>query len=173
MYINNKFEMVIMISRDKSQPDEAPISKEDEIFKLLTHQTRRDIIKVLGERDLTFSQIKKKLEIESPTLSYHLKSMKEFVIQKKSKYTFSDIGRAALLLLTKTDQSMKMSRYKRNLRYIYIVSYVCWVSMGIVIPIIIATIPSIDMQILILLILLHVIAVTNMSVIGFLRSRYL
>ena len=172
MYINNKFEMINMISRDKSQPDEVPISKEEEIFKLLTHQTRRDIIKVLGERDLTFSQIKKKLEIESPTLSYHLKSMKEFVIQKKSKYTFSDIGRAALLLLTKTDQSIKVSKYRRNLWYIYIVSYVCWVLIGFLVPVIIVTTTSIHLQILIILIFVHILAVINMSVIGFLKSRY-
>ena len=161
------------MNQNKTHQEEIPIAKEDEIFKLLTHQTRRNIIKALGERDLTFSQIQKKLEIDSPTLSYHLKSMKEFVIQKKSKYTFSDIGRAALVLLTKTDQSMKMSRYRKNLWYIYAVSYICWVSMGLSIPLVIFTNPSTFMQILILIILVHVIAVANMSVIGFLRSRYI
>ena len=161
------------MNQNKTQQEEIPIANEDEIFKLLTHQTRRNIIKVLGERDLTFSQIQKKLEIDSPTLSYHLKSMKEFVIQKKSKYTFSDIGRAALVLLTKTDQSVKMSRYRRNLWYIYAISYICWVSMGLSIPLVIFTNPSTFMQILILIILVHVIAIINMSVIGFLRSRYI
>ena len=161
------------MNQNKTQQEEIPIANEDEIFKLLTHQTRRNIIKVLGERDLTFSQIQKQLEVDSPTLSYHLKSMKEFVIQKKSKYTFSDIGRAALVLLTKTDQSVKMSRYRRNLWYIYAISYICWVSMGLSIPLVIFTNPSTFMQILILIILVHVIAIINMSVIGFLRSRYI
>jgi len=64
-----------IMRKNKAQPEEIPTSKEDEIFKLLTHQKRRNIIKVLGERDLTFSQIKRNLEIDSPTHSYHLKSM--------------------------------------------------------------------------------------------------
>jgi DNA-binding transcriptional ArsR family regulator len=64
------------MNQNKTHQEEIPITKEDEIFKLLTHQTRRNIIKVLGERDLTFSQIQKKLEIDSPTLSYHLKTMR-------------------------------------------------------------------------------------------------
>jgi len=162
-----------MTNKNEIQPEEIPISKEEEIFKLLTHQTRRNIIKVLGERDLTFSQIKKNLEIDSPTLSYHLKSMNEFVVQKKSKYTFSEIGRAALFLLTKTDQSIKMSKYKRNFRFVYYLTYICWVLMGIFTPIIIKNSASIDLSIFIFEIVLNVIAVINMSVIGFLKSRYI
>jgi len=158
--------------RNQSKPEEIPISEEDEIFKLLTHNTRRNIIKVLGEQDLTFSQIKRNLEIDSPTLSYHLKSMKPFVIQKKSKYTFSQVGRAALYLLTKTDQSLKMSRTKRYFHYIYAVTCICWVIMGFIIPFTIIY-SSIDLSILILIIIVHVLAVINMSVIGFLRSRYI
>ena len=162
-----------MTNKNEIQPEEIPISKEEEIFKLLTHQTRRNIIKVLGDRDLTFSQIKKNLEIDSPTLSYHLKSMNEFVVQKKSKYTFSEIGRAALFLLTKTDQSIKMSKYKRNFRFVYYLTYICWVLMGIFTPIIIKNSASIDLSIFIFEIVLNVIAVINMSVIGFLKSRYI
>ena len=161
------------MSNNKKKPQEIPISEEDEIFKLLTHQTRRNIIKALGERDLTFSQIKRNLNIDSPTLSYHLKSMNLFVIQKKSKYSFSEIGRAALFLLTKTDQSIKMSRYKRYFLYVYLVSYACWVIIGIIAPLITLYSPSIDLSIIIFQIALQFIAVGNMSVIGFLKSRYI
>jgi len=162
-----------MTNKNKIQPEEIPISNEDEIFKLLTNQTRRNIIKILGDRDLTFSQIKRDLEIDSPSLSYHLKSMKPFVIQKKSKYTFSEIGKAALFLLTKTDQSIKMSRYKRNFRYVFYVTYICWVIMGILIPIIINYSSSINLSIHIIEITLNVIAIINMSIIGILKSRYI
>ncbi|NHJ19570.1 MAG: ArsR family transcriptional regulator [Candidatus Lokiarchaeota archaeon] len=158
--------------RNQPKPEEIPTSKEDEIFKLLTHPTRRNIIKALGERDLTFSEIQKNLEIDSPTLSYHLKSMNAFVIQKKSKYSFSEIGRAALFLLTKTDQSIKMSRYRRYFLYVYIVSYACWVITGVITPIIMLFY-SIGLSIFIFEIALNVIAVVNMSVIGFLKSRYI
>ncbi|MFX1481299.1 MAG: winged helix-turn-helix domain-containing protein, partial [Promethearchaeota archaeon] len=117
------------MNKNKSKPEENPASKEDEIFKILTHDTRRSIIKVLGDKDLTFSEIKRGLEpIDSPTLSYHLKSMKQLIIQKNTKYSFSDIGRAALLLLTKTDQSIKMSRYRRNFVNAYVITLFCWIA---------------------------------------------
>ncbi len=162
-----------IMSKNKSKSEEIPISEEDKIFKILTHQTRRNIIKVLGERDLTFSQIKRNLNIDSPTLSYHLKSMSPFVIQKKSKYSFSEIGRAASFLLTKTDQSIKMSRYRRYFLYVYLVTYACWVLIGIVAPLITLYSPSIDISIIIFQIALQFITVANMSVIGFLKSRYI
>jgi len=178
-YYWNKDELLIKMNKNKPQPEEIPISKEDEIFKLLTHQTRRNIIKVLGERDLTFSQIKRNLEIDSPTLSYHLKSMKEFVNQKKSKYTFSDIGRAALYLLTKADQSIKMSRYRRNFFYAHIITGICWVIAGFLFPIIIESIIRIDFSmhsinliVWIIIIVLNIISIINMTVIGFLKDRY-
>ena len=168
-----------MTNKNEIQPEEIPISKEEEIFKLLTHQTRRNIIKVLGERDLTFSQIKNKLEIDSPTLSYHLKSMSQFVVQKKSKYSFSEIGRAALLLLTKTDQSIKMSRYKRHFWYAHIITGICWVLAGFLIPITILSIglkelseASINLIVWVIIIGINVISVINMSVIGILKNRY-
>ena len=176
---SHKFELMIMMNNKKTQPEENLISKEDEIFKLLTHQTRRNIIKVLGERDLTFSQIKKKLEIDSPTLSYHLKSMSEFVVQKKSKYIFSEIGRAALFLLTKTDQSIRMSRYKRHFWYAHIITGICWVVAGIIIPTTILSIglielseASINLIVWIIIIGINIISVINMSVIGLLKNRY-
>ena len=164
---------MIKMSKINKSKEELPISEEDEIFKLLTHQTRRNIIKVLGERDLSFSEIKKALEIDSPTLSYHLKSMRPFVIQKKSKYSFSEIGKAALYLLTKTDQSITMSRYKRYFWYIYFATMICYIIIGIIMPFTIQYIPSMYLSVLIFEIVLNVIGVINMSVIGFLKSRYI
>jgi hypothetical protein len=146
---------------------------------LLTHQTRRNIIKVLGECDLTFSKIKKKLEIDCPTLSYHLKSMSEFMVQKKSKYSFSEIGHAALLLLTKTDQSIRMSRYKRHFWYAHLITGIYWVLAGLLIPITIESIVSIELSRASITLIIWVIIIgikgisnINMSVIGFLKNRY-
>jgi len=98
--------------------------------------------------------------------------MNPFVIQKKSKYSFSEIGRVVLFLLTKTDQSIKMSRYKRYFLYVFVVSYACWVITGAITPIIILYY-SLDISIIIFEIALNIIAIVNMSVIGFLKSRYI
>jgi DNA-binding transcriptional ArsR family regulator len=157
----------------KSTPTTEEGSKEDEIFKLLTHPIRRNIIKVLGERDLTFSQIQMELNsIESPTLSYHLKSMKEFLIQKNSKYTFSDIGRAALLLLTKTDHSFKISRYRRNFFYAYIITLFCWIAAEIFTPLAFWFVSPKSLSNLIIQIIINGICSINLVVLGLLRSRY-
>jgi len=157
----------------KNKPKEVEGSKEDEIFKLLTHPIRRNIIKVLGNRDLTFSQIQIELgSIDSPTLSYHLKSMKEFVIQEDSRYGFSDIGRAALLLLTKTDQSFKISRYRRNFFYAYVITLFCWITAEIITPLSFWFVSPKSLSNLIIQITINVICTINLIVLGILRSRY-
>ena len=149
------------------------IIDEDEIFKLLTHQIRRNIIKVLGERDLTFSQIQAELgSIDSPTLSYHLKNMKEFVVQKDAKYTFSEIGRAALLLLTKTDHSFKISRYKKNFYYAYVITLICWIAAEVLTPLAFWFVTPKELSNLIIQITINVICTINLIVLGLLRSRY-
>jgi len=161
------------MNKNKSKIEEISTSKEDEIFKILTHDTRRNIIKVLGNKDLTFSEIKRGLEpIDSPTLSYHLKSMKQLIIQKNSKYSFSDIGRAALLLLTKTDQSIKMSRYKRNFVYAYIITLLCWVAAEIFTPLAFWFVSPKELSNLIIQITINVICSINLIILGLLRGRY-
>ena len=164
---------MIKMSKNNKSTEELPLSEEDEIFKILTHDTRRSIIKVLGDKDLTFSEIKRGLEpIDSPTLSYHLKSMKQFIIQKNTKYSFSDIGRAALLLLTKTDQSIKMSRYKRNFVYAYVITLLCWIAAEILTPLAFWFISPKSLSNLVILITINVICTINLIVLGLLRSRY-
>jgi len=161
------------MGKKKSKPEEIHSSKEDEIFKILTHSTRREIIKVLGEKNMTFSEIKRGLEpIDSPALSYHLKSMNQFIIQKNSKYSFSDIGRAALLLLTKTDHSIKMSRYRRNFVYAYVITLLCWVVAEIFTPLAFWFVSPKQLSILIIQITINVICTINLIILGFLRNRY-
>lgn len=164
--------MIIIMNKNKSKPKEIPNSKEDEIFKILTHGTRRNIIKVLGDKDLTFSEIKRGLEpIDSSSLSYHIKSMKQFIIQKNSKYSFSDIGRAALFLLTKTDQSIKMSRHKRNFVYAYVITLLCWVAAEILTPLAFWFISPKQLSNIIILVTINVICTINLIILGFLRNR--
>ncbi|MFW9939357.1 MAG: winged helix-turn-helix domain-containing protein [Candidatus Thorarchaeota archaeon] len=161
------------MSKNNNSTEELPLSEEDEIFKILTHDTRRSIIKVLGDKDLTFSEIKRGLEpIDSPTLSYHLKSMKQLIIQKNTKYSFSDIGKAALLLLTKTDQSLKMSRYRRNFVYAYVITLFCWVAAEIFTPLAFWFVSPKSLSNLIIQIIINGICTINLIILGHLRNRY-
>ncbi|MFX0020344.1 MAG: hypothetical protein ACFFAF_16600, partial [Candidatus Hermodarchaeota archaeon] len=71
------------------------------------------------------------------------------------------------------DQSITMSKYKRYFWYIYFVTWICYFVIGAIMPLTILYIPSIDDSIFIFEILLNVVGVINMSVIGFLKSRYI
>ena len=145
---------------------------EDEIFKSLGHQVRRDIVKTLGENPLTFTQIKHNLDpIDSPTLSYHLKSLKPLLIQKENKYGLSQIGEAAFNLMSKTDESVRISRYKRKFLYAYYVTVICWISASTIIPFII----SADLgfwKITYVNIFITIISTINYVILWILRKKY-
>ena len=124
-------------SREKRK--KKSIIDEDDIFKSLGHDVRRDIIKILGENPLSFTEIINNLKtIDSPTLSYHLKSLQPLLQQKTNKYELSEIGEAAFNLLSKTDESVRISRYKRKFLYAYYATVICWISAATIIPFIIA-----------------------------------
>jgi DNA-binding transcriptional ArsR family regulator len=148
------------------------ILNEDEIFKSLNHQVRRDIIKFVGEQPLSFTAIKNKLEsIDSPTLSYHLKSLELSLRQKDNKYELSEIGEAAFNLLSKTDESVRISRYKRRFLYAYYVNVICWLSASTIIPFIIGadlgfwTITYVN-------IVITIISTINYIIVWTLRKKY-
>ena len=77
---------------------------EEEVFKALDHQTRRNILRYIGEtEEPTFTEILNTVKIpDSPTLSYHLKTLSPFVVQQKGRYSLSPVGKAAYSLLLKT-----------------------------------------------------------------------
>jgi DNA-binding transcriptional ArsR family regulator len=96
----------------KNVAERADETEEDEIFKSLGHATRRQIIKAVGlNGSLSFSEILKNIgEIDSPSLSYHLKSIKVLLDQKDGKYKLTKIGNSAYNLLEKTDQSGRLKK---------------------------------------------------------------
>lgn len=148
------------------------VMNEDEIFKSLSHQVRRDIVKILGENPLTFTEIKRNLDpIDSSTLSYHLKNLQPLLTQKGNRYELSHIGEAAFNLLSKTDESVRISRYKRKFLYAYYVTVICWVSASTVIPFII----SADLgfwKITYVNIFITIISTINYVVLWTLRKKY-
>ncbi len=162
--------MVGNIDSDKKK--KKSVIDEDEIFKSLSHQVRRDIIKHLGENPLSFTQIKNNLEsLDSPTLSYHLKSLQLLLIQKANKYELSEIGEAAFNLLCKTDESVRISRYKRKFLYAYYVTVVCWISASTIIPLIIAADRGF-FTIIFINIVITIISTINYVIVWTLRKKY-
>lgn len=77
---------------------------EDAVFKALDHQKRRDILRYIGEtQSVTFTELKNKVDFpDSPSLSYHLKTLEPFLEQRDGKYGLSYLGKSAYALLLKT-----------------------------------------------------------------------
>ena len=76
-------------------------SLEESIFKTLSNQKRRDILRFIGEhKQVTFTEIKKAVEIEdSSSVSYHLKSLQNLISQQNEKYSLSELGQEAYNLI--------------------------------------------------------------------------
>lgn len=78
-------------------------SLEEEVFKALDHQMRRDILRYVGDgKNPTFTDIMNTIRTDSPTLSYHIKSLAPFIEQRDGKYSLTPIGKAAYTLLLRT-----------------------------------------------------------------------
>ena len=77
---------------------------EESVFKALDHQKRRDVLRYIGETgSVTFTELKNKVDFQdSPSLSYHLKSLEPFLEQRNGKYGLSYLGKSAYSLLLKT-----------------------------------------------------------------------
>ncbi|MFW9804209.1 MAG: winged helix-turn-helix domain-containing protein [Candidatus Thorarchaeota archaeon] len=76
---------------------------EDEVFKTLSHQIRRDILRFIGERGgAKFTEIKIAARIEeSASLSYHLNALSPLLIHETDSYRLSELGRDSYTLMNK------------------------------------------------------------------------
>jgi len=91
-------------------------SLEEEVFKALDHQKRRDILRYVGEKKATtFTEILNAAKMpDSPTLSYHLRSLAPFIRQENGKYSLTPIGKDAFSLLLRTTTYDKIALLQRN-----------------------------------------------------------
>ncbi|MFX1286878.1 MAG: winged helix-turn-helix domain-containing protein [Promethearchaeota archaeon] len=103
---------------------------EKEVFKALDHQIRRNILRYIGEnKETTFTEILNTLKIsDSPTLSYHLKTLSTLIIQVRGKYTLSPIGKSAYSLLLKTTMYNKQALFMKRKTGAIIGNIVLWLS---------------------------------------------
>jgi hypothetical protein len=74
------------------------------------------VLRYIGEqKQVSFTEILNTVNIpDNPTLSYHLKTLSPFLLQKESKYTLSTLGKAAYDLLLRTASYNKMALFTRN-----------------------------------------------------------
>jgi len=161
-----------MKSQEKSNINKSEIN-EDAIFKSLSHKIRRDIIRYIGmEKASTFTDIKNNIiTIDSPTLSYHLKSLNPLIVQKESKYLLSEIGKASFNLLEKIDQSERIQKGKKRFLDAYFTTVICWISASTIIPLIYLYAPM-DILIPIVEIVITIISSINYVIIWKLRKLF-
>jgi hypothetical protein len=111
--------------------DQQEISNlEEEVFKALDHQIRRNVLRYIGEaKEPTFTEILNTVNIQdSPTLSYHLKNLSPFIIQQKGRYALSTIGNAAYSLLLKTTIYNKQALFMKKKTGAIIGHITLWIS---------------------------------------------
>jgi len=103
---------------------------EEEVFKALDHQIRRNVLRYIGEaKEPTFTEILNTVNIpDSPTLSYHLKTLSPFVIQQKGRYILSPVGKATFSLLLKTTMYNKQALYMKKKTGAMIGHIALWIS---------------------------------------------
>lgn len=114
---------------DKKSQNE---SLEETVFKTLSNQKRRDILRFIGERrEATFTEIKNSIEIEdSPSLSYHLNSLDCLIVQKSGKYSLSELGQDAYSLIYKTtihtSSNSTISHLRKELPAVIVANAILW-----------------------------------------------
>ena len=76
---------------------------EEDVFKTLSHQIRRDILRFVGEqKSVKFTEIKRATGIaESAALSYHLSSLGLLLLHHNDLYRLSNLGKDAYSLTAK------------------------------------------------------------------------
>jgi DNA-binding transcriptional ArsR family regulator len=86
-----------------SGTNNSTIDLEEEIFKTLSHQLRRDILRYIGEKkEAKFTEIKSATGIEeSASLSYHLKELSPLLKHEEDIYSLSDLGEDIYSLMNK------------------------------------------------------------------------
>jgi hypothetical protein len=85
---------------------------EESFYYALSHEIRRNIIRIIGENGKgSFTKFKRSLSVSTGTLYHHLDVLKNLVVQdEKKKYILSTLGKHAYEFLTKNYDSMESTK---------------------------------------------------------------
>ncbi len=99
-----------------AEKTEAFDNLEQDVFKALENQKRRDILRLIGEKKgISFTDILSTSKLaDSPTLSYHLRELSPFISQKGGKYELTPLGKDAYNLLLKTATYGKVALFQKK-----------------------------------------------------------
>jgi hypothetical protein len=95
-----------------SDPEEEPYSI---IFASLKHPVRRNILRMLSEKPMTFSEMLDVLKVSSPFLTYHLENLGELVCKAgNGKYRLSAFGDTAVMTMSRVEEMPKPPSSQSN-----------------------------------------------------------
>ncbi len=99
-----------------SEKNEVFKNFEQDVFKALENQKRRDILRLVGEKKgISFTEVLNLSKIaDSPTLSYHLRELAPFIEQNQGKYQLTPMGKDAYSLLLKTSAYGKVVLFQKK-----------------------------------------------------------
>lgn len=98
-------------SDDLSSPE-----TEESFYYALSHEIRRNILRLIGESGKgSFTKFKRSLSVSTGTLYHHLDVLKTLVVQdEKKKYILSPLGKHAYDFLIKNYDSMESTKVKER-----------------------------------------------------------
>jgi DNA-binding transcriptional ArsR family regulator len=129
-YIPAFFHIGTGVIQMSDKEEKEPVSLEEEVFKALDHQKRRDILRNIGEKEgVTFTEIMNAGKIpDSPTLSYHLRSLAPFVEQRHGGYRLTPMGKDAYSLLLRSTAYDKLAMFQKKRYEATLANLVLWVA---------------------------------------------
>ena len=107
-------------------------SLEETVFKTLSNQKRRDILRFIRERrEATFTEIRNSIEIDDTSaLSYHLNALGCLIVQEGGKYSLSELGQDACSLIYKTtvytSSNSTISHLRKELPAVIVANAILW-----------------------------------------------
>jgi hypothetical protein len=86
------------------------------MFSSLRHPARRKILKMLSEKEMSFSQMLDELGIPGSHLTYHLENLSEFLVKMPDgKYKLSSVGEASVSIMKGAEDVPNMQTKKFSL----------------------------------------------------------
>jgi DNA-binding HxlR family transcriptional regulator len=107
-------------------------SLEEKVFKSLSNEKRRQLIRYLGERGVArFNEIKKDIDFEDgASLTYHLGSLEPLVTQSEVGYRLSPAGRDAYALMRKissvSESTIALVSARKEITVMIVVNAILW-----------------------------------------------
>ena len=112
--------------------DEYGESLEEKVFKSLSNERRRELIRYLGERrSARFNEMKRDLGFDDgASLTYHLSSLEPLLTQVEGGYRLSPAGRDAYGLMRKissvSESTKALASVRREITAMIVVNAILW-----------------------------------------------